>query len=243
VVSKEDAAPGWLLFVSEPIASTLTGAVGQQLQPQDLLQHWQQPGKPGLSAADKYKLSLLHRPGSSQPPPAVSFKDFSSDKADSKAKKAAASTKGFAAAKAASSSSSSGSPSPLPSAAAASTELTQEQLAAVLSVNAYGDDHIDGALALCRAQEQRSIIGERPDGLNDGHVRSCRECWVCASCLLLPRCPLLATTTTPHATSNTPRRRVAGARAPQPLVRAQHGAAGAARRPRAAAYGRGCAGW
>jgi hypothetical protein len=57
------------------------------LQPQDLQAAWTS-GSQQLTAADRYKLSLLHRPGSQGPPASVTFKDFSNDKASTKAKKA-----------------------------------------------------------------------------------------------------------------------------------------------------------
>jgi hypothetical protein len=80
----------------------------------------------------------------------VSFKDFTTSKATSKAKKASA--KGFGAAPAKQATS---------SAAAAAVELTDEQLEAVLACNAYGDDHLDGVLTYCRREQQRSLIGEQ----------------------------------------------------------------------------------
>lgn len=102
-------------------------------------------------AVCRYKLSLLHRPGSQTAPPAISFKEFSDDKASTKAKKAAASSKGFGSAAAAKQTS---------AAAAVATELSAEQLDSSLSCNAYGDDHLDGGLTACRQEQQGSIIGE-----------------------------------------------------------------------------------
>lgn len=54
-MAKEDLRPGALLFVSQPVGSALTGALGQQLEPQDLLAHWQQSAGSSsqLSAADR----------------------------------------------------------------------------------------------------------------------------------------------------------------------------------------------
>lgn len=101
----------------------------------------------------RYKLSLLHSPSNQGPTVPVTFKEFSDEKATTKAKKAAASSKGFGAA----------APKQAGAAAAAvtpATELSAEQLAAVLSCNAYGDDHLDGGLTCCREEEQGSIIGE-----------------------------------------------------------------------------------
>lgn len=83
----------------------------------------------------------------------MTFKDFSDDKATTKAKKAAANSKGFGAV----------APKQAGAAAAAvkpATELSAEQLAAVLGCNAYGDDHLDGGLTCCRKEQQGSIIGE-----------------------------------------------------------------------------------
>lgn len=99
--------------------------------------------------ARRYKLSLLYRSGAQNLPP-VSFKEFSDEKASTKVKKAAASSKGFgaSAAKAAS------------TAAAVTTELSGEQLEAILNCNAYGDDHLDGGLTSCRQEQQASIIGK-----------------------------------------------------------------------------------
>lgn len=93
--------------------------------------------------------SLLYRSGAQNLPP-VSFKEFSDEKASTKVKKAAASSKGFgaSAAKAAS------------TAAAVTTELSGEQLEAILNCNAYGDDHLDGGLTSCRQEQQASIIGK-----------------------------------------------------------------------------------
>jgi hypothetical protein len=105
----------------------------------------------------RVKLSLLHRPSSSsssssssylQP---ISFKDFTTSKASSKAKKASAKGFGGAAAK---------QQAGTPAAAAAAVEVTDDQLEAVLACNAYGDDHTDGALTYCRNEHQRSVIGE-----------------------------------------------------------------------------------
>lgn len=101
----------------------------------------------------RYKLSLLHSPGNQGPTVPVTFKDFSDEKATTKAKKAAASSKGFGAA----------APKQAGAAAAAATpatELSAEQLTAVLGCNAYGDDHLDGGLTCCRQEQQGSIIGE-----------------------------------------------------------------------------------
>lgn len=105
-----------------------------------------------LLLTHRYKLSLLHRPSNQSPPTSITFKDFSEDKASTKAKKAAAS-KGFGAASAAAKQASA-------AAAAVATELTAEQLGEILSCNAYGDDHLDGPLTTCRGSEQGSIIGE-----------------------------------------------------------------------------------
>jgi hypothetical protein len=105
-----------------------------------------------LLTTHRYKLSLLHRPSNQAPPTSITFKDFSEDKASTKAKKAAAS-KGFGAATAAGKQASA-------AAAAVATELTAEQLAEILSCNAYGDDHLDGPLTTCRGNEQGSVIGE-----------------------------------------------------------------------------------
>lgn len=98
----------------------------------------------------RYKLSLLHNPGHQGAPPAVSFKDFATDKASNKAKKAAASNKGFGATAASKQAG---------TAAAGAAELTAEQLEGVLRCNAYGDDHLDGGLTTCRKEQQSSIIG------------------------------------------------------------------------------------
>jgi hypothetical protein len=105
-----------------------------------------------LLLACRYKLSLLHRPSNQTPPTSITFKDFSEDKAMTKAKKAAAS-KGFGAASAAAKQASA-------AAAVVATELTAEQLGEILSCNAYGDDHLDGPLTTCRGSEQGSIVGE-----------------------------------------------------------------------------------
>ncbi|WIA19930.1 hypothetical protein OEZ85_005819 [Tetradesmus obliquus] len=160
VVAREDLQPGSLLFVSEPVGSVLEGQLGQQLQPQHLLQHWK-TSQQGLSAEDRVKLSLLHRPSSSSSsssssstPPPISFKDFSTSKASSKAKKASA--KGFGAAPAKQAGNAA-------AAAAAAVELTDEQLEAVVACNAYGDDHTDATLTYCRQEQQRSVIGLFPE--------------------------------------------------------------------------------
>lgn len=107
-----------------------------------------------LLSPDRFKLSLLHRPGMAQTAPQqrVNFKDFSDDKAATKARKAAATSKGFGAAAAAAKQAS--------TAAAAAADLSDEQLSAVLGCNAYGDDHLDGGLTSCRQEQQGSIIGK-----------------------------------------------------------------------------------
>jgi hypothetical protein len=76
----------------------------------------------------------------------ISFKDFSSSKASSKAKKASAKGFGAAAAK-------------QQAGNAAAAELTDEQPEVILACNAYGDDHTDGALTYCRQEQQQSVIG------------------------------------------------------------------------------------
>lgn len=141
---------GALLFVSETVGNALTGQMGQHLQPQDLQAAWTS-GSQQLTAADRYKLSLLHQPGSQGPPASVTFKDFSNDKASTKAKKA--SSKGFGAAATAKQAS---------TAAASAADLSPEQLGAILACNAYGDDHLDGGLTACRKEQQASIIGACP---------------------------------------------------------------------------------
>lgn len=97
----------------------------------------------------RYKISLL----SAVDTPAsqlksVSFRDFSSNKATSKAKKASA--KGFAAAAAPKQQSS----------RQTAADLADDQLQQIVRSNAYGDDHVDAALAACRGEQQRSIIGK-----------------------------------------------------------------------------------
>lgn len=148
---------GALLFVSETVGSALTGQLGQHLQPQDLQAAWTS-GSQQLTAADKYKLSLLHQPGSQGPPASVTFKDFSNDKASTKAKKA--SNKGFGAAATAKQAS---------TAAASAADLSAEQLGAILACNAYGDDHLDGGLTACRKEQQASIIGACPGPAHTPH--------------------------------------------------------------------------
>jgi hypothetical protein len=111
----------------------------------------------------------------------VTFKEFSNEKATTKAKKAAASSKGFGAA----------APKQAGAAAAAvtpATELSAEQLTAVLSCNTYGDDHLDGGLTCCRQEQQGSIIGASNQksfplvALQAGHPESSRS--VLRSCHL-----------------------------------------------------------
>ena len=103
----------------------------------------------------RYKASLL---ATANTPPAqlnsISFRDFSSNKASNKAKKASA--KGFAAAATASKPANSTSSS---QAAPTTADLPVEQLQQILECNAYGDDHVDAALAACRGEQQHSIIG------------------------------------------------------------------------------------
>jgi hypothetical protein len=118
---------------------------------------------PCHGAAHRYRLSLLQPLGSTQPPPTVTFKDFSPDKASSKAKKAAAGAKGFGAggSKPAGGAGSATAAPAAAAAAAAAAELTQEQTAAVLAGNAYAAPHIDSVLAMCRQQALQSVIGAR----------------------------------------------------------------------------------
>jgi hypothetical protein len=182
VAAKEDVHAGALLFVSETVGSALTGQLGQHLQPQDLQAAWTS-GSKQLTAADRYKLSLLHRPGSQGPPVSVTFKDFSDDKASTKAKKA--SSKGFGAAATAKQASTAAA-----AAAAAAADLSAEQLGAVLACNAYGDDHLDGGLTACRKEQQASIIGAYDTCPALPHTRALPSdaLWAVVDCLLLLAC-------------------------------------------------------
>eukprot|EP00878_Enallax_costatus_P030198 GHUV01032860.1.p1 GENE.GHUV01032860.1~~GHUV01032860.1.p1 ORF type:complete len:409 (+),score=151.25 GHUV01032860.1:126-1352(+) len=156
VVATGNLQPGTLIFISEPAGAVLHGEVGQPVLPEQLAQHWQQTPT-NLTAADRYQVSLL---ATTNTPPAqlksISFRDFSSNKATTKARKASA--KGFAAAaskQANSSSSNQGAP--------AAAEVPAEQLQQILECNAYGDDHVDAVLAACRGEQQHSIVGLWPE--------------------------------------------------------------------------------
>ncbi|KAF8063037.1 trappc6b [Scenedesmus sp. PABB004] len=142
LVATADVAPGQLLFVSEPLGAVRRGALGEQLRPTDLLAHWREQAAP-LSAADRAKLSLLHRPGG-PPPPAATLRDLSAAKAAAKARKAGA--RGFGAA-----------------AVAGPTAPDDDALAAVVATNAYADDRTDGALTVCRGEAQASTVGVWPE--------------------------------------------------------------------------------
>lgn len=159
----------------------------------------------------RYKLSLLAAPGSSsgsQPAtvPPVSFKDFSSDKASSKAKKAAAGAKGFGAG---------GGSSTAAAATVGAAELTEEQLAAVVGSNALAASHVDGVLALCRQQQQQAVIGVQDAALRWRFVATCDAArWQQRCSLLRAGMPAVST---PHATPHGPRR---VSSAPGPLTAA-----------------------
>eukprot|EP00775_Hariotina_reticulata_P007203 gene7203-7417_t len=149
VVAKDNIAPGNLLFVSEPVGPVLKAPAGLQLAHPHLLQHWQSV-KGGLTPVDRYKLSLLHCSTASHAQlPLISFKDFSSSKAASKAQKASA--KGF------------GKPAAASPPPAASTQLSEQRLFDISRQNAFGDDHLDGALTYLRQEQQQSIIGIWPE--------------------------------------------------------------------------------
>lgn len=128
-----------------------------------------------VAACHRYKLSVLatgSTPTAQLKP--ISFRDLSSSKATSKAKKATA--KGFAAAANKQASSNRQPP--------AAAELSEEQLQQVVECNAYGDDHVDAALAACRGEQQHSVVGKH-------HSRLLCSCPVAHSMRWLDAVPVL----------------------------------------------------
>eukprot|EP00877_Chromochloris_zofingiensis_P013872 jgi/Chrzof1/8739/Cz03g22170.t1 len=147
VVATQQLQAGDLLMVLEPLGSMLTGPVGQELQPSDLEQHLNQQT---LTQGDRYRLSLLYDGTAASMKQAVSFKDFSSNAAQTKATKSAAKAgKGFGASSAQQTSQ--------------LVQLTPEQLRAVVQYNCWGNAYATIAPSQLRGQQQHSLIGLWPE--------------------------------------------------------------------------------